>query len=671
MPSWKKDKSNKIYQDKKGNPRIVKQRSGDFFLSCQKHKFFRKGEKKVKKKCFAFLICMFMLLPGLTQAKDEEPVSTLDEMVVTATRISTSIEEIGSSITVITAKDIEAKGYITVKEILKGTPGLDVWSTGGPGSQSSVSLRGANSNHTLVLIDGVEMNDPTGINRGFNFANLTIDNIERIEILRGSQSTLYGADAIGGVINIITKKGKGKPEFYIGSEGGSYKSWREFAGASMGNEQVNASLGLSHNTSDGFSVADDDLPGNSEDDKWENTSVSSRVGFILSDNADLDFIGRFQKGRSHLDNGGGANNDVEDYHVNERTVYTKAQAHTFAFDGLWEQTLSYGFTDHDREYRDVPYGDSDYNGKKHEISWQNNLYLHETNILTLGLEYEKEEMDDHGDLDESAYTNSFFVQDQIKLGGFSFTTIGLRHDDHEEFGNETTFRITQAFLLRDVGTKIKGSYGTGFRAPSLSELYYVNPWGGAGGNPDLDPEKSKGWDIGIEQAFFNDRMIIGITYFYNDFDDLIDWDDGYNNVDDAKTNGIESFIKIMPLTDLSMALNYTYTDTEDDDGKRLLRRPLHKVGLNTCYRFLKRGTVNLDVLYVGERDDRYRDSMTGSTSNVIIDDYVLVNIAGSFDICKNFQVFSRIENLFDEDYNEAYGYGTAGFSAYGGMKVTF
>ena len=629
----------------------------------------------MKKWVSLVVILTFLILPGFSQAeekeKGKESVTVMEEVVVTATRVPTPTEEVGSSITVITAKDIEAKGYTTVKDVLKGTPGLDVVSCGGPGQMTSVFMRGANSYHTLVLIDGVEMNDPTGMNRGFNFSNLTVDNIERIEILRGPQSPLYGADAMGGVINIITKKGEGKPKFYLGSEGGSYDTWREFAGASMGSERVNVSLEASHNSSDGFSSADDDLPGNDEDDKWENTSASARLGFVLSENADLDFIGRFQDGRTHLDYGGGPYQDVEDYHVEERKVFTRAHAHVFAFDGLWEQTLAYGFADHDRKRRDCPYGDSDVDGKKHEISWQNNFYLHETNTLTLGLEYEKEEMDNHEELDESAYTHSVFVQDQIKLGGFSFTTIGLRYDDHEDFGSKTTFRITQAFLLKDLGTKFKGSYGTGFRAPSLNELYYVSPWGGPGGNPDLDPEESEGWDIGIEQSLFNNCMTLGITYFYNDFDDLIIWENGYNNVDEAKTRGIESFIKIMPFDDLSLCLNYTYTDTEDDDGKRLIRRPLHKAGLNTCYRFLKRGTANLDILYVGKRDDKYWPAMAGAAKDIVLDDYILVNLAGSFDICKRLQVFARIENLFDEDYNEAYGYGTAGLSAYGGVKVTF
>jgi vitamin B12 transporter len=324
------------------------------------------------------------------------------------------------------------------------------------------------------------------------------------------------------------------------------------------------------------------------------------------------------------------------------------------------------------DYKDDPWsGDYSYDGKKHEVSWQNNFYLHETNTLTLGLEYEREEMDDHGDLDVSAHTKSIFFQDQIKLGGFSFTTFGVRHDDHENFGGETTYRITQAFLLRNWGTKLKGSYGTGFRAPSLNELYYVNPWGGPGGNPDLDPEKSTGWDAGIEQSLFKNRLNIGITYFYNNFDDLIEWDNGYNNVDKAETGGIESFVIITLSDDLVLGLNYTYTDTEDNDGRRLLRRPLHKIGFNTNYRFLERATANLDVFYVGERDDSYWDAMTFTTRDVVLDDYILVNLAASFDIYDYLTIFGRIENLFDEEYYESYGYGTPGLSAYGGVKINF
>jgi vitamin B12 transporter len=524
-----------------------------------------------------------------------------------------------------------------------------------------------------VLIDGLEMNDPSRANRLFDFANLTTDNIDQIEILRGPQSILYGADAIGGVINIITKKGKGKPRFYIGSEGGSYETWREFGGASMGNDRLNMSLAFSHNSRDGFSAADDDLPGNSEDDKWENTSISSRLGFNFSENIDIDLITRFQKSRTHLDKGGGSYKDQKDYHANEHKIFTRFQVNSVALDGLWEHILAYGYADHTRDYRDDPYGDSDYDGKKHEISWQHNLYPHETNTINLGLEYEREEMNDHTDIDESAHTSSFFLQDQIKLKDFSFTTIGLRYDNHNEFGSESTFQIAQALLIRDLDTKFKGSFGTGFKSPSLYELYAPPSSRGPVGNSDLDPEESKGWDIGIEQSFFNNRLTIEIIYFYNDIDNLIDWDGslGYINVNNAKTKGVESFIKLIPLKNLSLNLNFTYTDTKDDDGNRLTRRPRKKVGFNTFYKFSEKWDINLNILYVDKRDDNYWDSMSSKSSDVTLDDYCVVNLSGSCKFSEHIKLFGRIDNLFDEEYYEAYGYGTAGFSAYGGLKISF
>ena len=656
------------------NKREIDNRSMKKITLSMKIKIWRMSQLKklIEKIVTNGLVILLMIMgPNLLSAGEKEDIA-LEEVVVTATRTPTLTEEVGSSITVISAEEIEAKGQITVQEILKGTLGLDIRSSGGLGSSSSVSIRGAKPFQTLVLIDGVEMNDPSGANRGFDFGNLTVDNIERIEVLRGPQSPLYGSDAMGGVINIITKKGEGKPEFYLGAEGGSEKTWREFCGASMGTDRVNLSLAISHNSTDGFSTADDDLPGNSEKDKWENTTASTRMGFILSEEVDFDFTARLQKGRTHLDNGGGPFKDQRDYHVDEKRVFTRSQVNVNAFDGLWEQTLSYGYSDNNRDDGRNPWGDTEYDGKKYEVSWQNNLYLHETNTLTLGVEYEREQMDDHDALDESAYTTGFFIQDQIKLGNFSFTTVGLRYDDHEEFGSETTFRITQAFLLRDWGTKLKGSYGTGFRAPSLYELYAPPFWGPVG-NPDLDPEESKGFDIGIEQALMKDLLTLGITYFNNDFDDLIDFDfaNGYQNISDAKTSGIESFIKIAPLKNLSLVFNYTYTDTEDDTGQRRLRCPLHKFGFNTCYNFLERGTANLDILYVSKRDDVYWDIATFNQKDVVTDEYVVVNLAGSFNITDHLQVLGRIDNLFDEKYYEIYGYGIAGLSAFGGMKLTF
>ncbi|MCK9274485.1 MAG: TonB-dependent receptor [Syntrophales bacterium] len=619
----------------------------------------------------------FVLFPTIMVLAFSIPVYGMEaklmkEVVVTATRIETPAEEVGSSLTVITADDIAAKGYRTVDEVLRGTAGLDVAVAGGPGQQSSAFLRGAESYQTLVRIDGIEVNDPSGINRGFNFANLTVDNIERIEILRGPQSPLYGADAMGGVISIITRKGTGAPRFFAEGEGGSHGTWRESAGASMRGERLNVSFEASHISAKGFSAADAGLPGNIEKDKWENTSAGARVGVVVSERVDFDFTGRLQEGRTHLDQGGGPFQDAFDYSVDERKLLGRAQARILAFDGLWEQTLAYGLVDHARDYKDDPWaGDYRFDGRKEELSWLHNLYLQKNNTATLGFEYEREELTDLGALNAAADTRSVFLQDQLKLGGISFTTVGLRYDDHENFGGKTTYRLTQAFLIKEWDVKLKGSLGTGFRAPSLNELFYINPWGGPGGNPDLAPEESRGWDLGIERTFLGEALTVGITYFQNDFENLIVWKNGYENAETAQSDGIESFIDIIAREDLSFRFTYTYTNTRDSNRKQLLRRPLHKAYFNARYRFFERGTANLDILYTGERDDSYWNAMTFTTDDVVLEEYLVVNLSGLYEISDNLRLFARVENLFDEDYYEAYGYAVPGLSVYGGLRVSF
>lgn len=603
----------------------------------------------------------------------EKEVMELEEVVITATRVPTLEREIGSSVTVITDEEIKAKGYTTAKEVLKGTLGLDVISNGGPGAQTSVFLRGANSYHTLILIDGMEVGDPSLVQRQFNLANLTVDNIERIEVVRGPQSVLYGADAMGGVINIITKRGEKEPYLYLGAEGGSYYTARQFAGVGAANEWADFSLAFSHIRTEGFSSADTDL-GNTENDPWENFTVSSRLGITPTDWLDMGVSFRFHDGRTDLDDGF-FYQDVEDYHEDKQEIFIRPHVQVTLFDGLWEQILAYGFTSHSRDYVDDPWADSEYDGRKHEVSWQHNLYLHKTNTLTLGFEYEQETLRSSSDdpfalpQDDSTYTYSLFAQDQIKLFDISYTTLGVRWDHHEEFGDHATFRVTQAIVIDKTGTTVKGSVGTGFRAPSLYELYGP-PYFGPVGNPNLDPEESIGWDVGVEQSLFDELITLGVTYFHNEFDDLINFffGQGYVNVDDAETWGIESFIEVRPFKDLSTRVMYTYTHTDDDEGLPLLRRPMHKAGFNVCYKFLEeRGTANLDLLYVGERDDW--NSSVGS--RVEVDDYVVVNLSGSFKVHKYVEVFARIENLFDQDYEEVFGYGTPGISAYGGVKLTF
>jgi len=636
----------------------------------------------MEKKIFVFLMAMLILLTT-NHLWAEEKAVPLEEIVVTASRIEEPEKEVASSITVITKKEIENKKAKTVLEVLRGVPGLDVVQTGGPGRITSIFIRGAESEHTLFMIDGVEMNDPMEPGRSYDPSSLTVDNIERIEVLRGPQSTLYGSDAIGGVINIITKKGEGKPKFFLSGEGGTYDTYKGAAGLSGGTKWINYSLGISYFDTEGFSAAHEKY-GNTEDDGHENTSFSARLGFTPSEYLEIDFIGRYIDSKTDIDQGGGTGNDDPNYVYDSEQLFFRTQSKLLLFDGLWEQKLGFSLTDHNRESRDDPdplhpwsYWDS-YDGRMWKVDWQHNLYLHKTNTLTLGIEYEEEEGKSESAWglfpEESADTKSGYIQDKIALGESFFATLGIRVDDHDRFGSETTYRIAPAYLFKKTGTKIKATYGTGFKAPSLYQLYAPATARGPIGNENLEPEESEGWDVGVEQYLFKDRLTLGATYFRNDFEDLIDfdWAKGYVNIDEARTEGVEIFASVRPIEDLTIRASYTYTDTEDETtGERLLRRPLDKGSLNFNYLFLKKGNVNVDVLYVGERDDRYWDPITFTPMNVTTDDYVVVNLTGSFDVSEHFQVFGRIENLFDKEYEEVWGYGTADLSFFGGAKISF
>jgi len=629
-----------------------------------------------------WLCLFFLVLPLLAWAQTEPEEVELEEIVVTATRVPTPQERVGSAISVITEEEIKAKGYTLVKDVLKGELGLDIVSTGGPGSQVSVFVRGMESYHTLIMIDGMVVSDPTLTQGEYRLDHLTVDNIERIEIVRGPQSVLYGSRAIGGVINIITKRGKGKPLFSAGLEAGSYDTFRQFLSGSGELGKAGFSLGLSHTKTHGFSAADEDLPGNKEEDGWENISFSSKLDVDVAPWLSFGISARFHEGTTDLDSGGGPYADVDDYRTIKTEFFTRPYVRTVLLNGLWEQEFSFGLESHHRKYKDDPNGYSDYEGKSYKVTLKNNLKLHETNQVIFGGEYVRDMIslkevfplyNINYVADETNYAASIFLEENVSLLNCSFTTIGIRYDNHKKFGDHTTWRATQAFVIDRTQTKIRGSVGTGFRAPSLYELYH--PYYG---NPHLDPEKSLGWDVGVDQEFFS-WLRAGVTYFENEVEDLIVLGQKYTNIKESESKGIETYLSVEPLKGLEGKITYTYTDARGKESKRqpwerLVRRPFNKVGASLRYIFpQERGHVGLEAFWVDDRKDYYW-YWTGTDYKRIpvkLDDYTLVNLNGSFKIHKNFEVFARVENLFDEDYEEAYGYGTPGFSVYGGIRATF
>ena len=641
--------------------------------------------KKRRQQCG---VVIGMVMVFCVTAGAEEKAARLEDVVVTANRLETAKGEVGSSLTVVTAKEIELRQQKFLLDVLRSVPSIDVVQNGGPGSSTSVFMRGANPEHTLVLLDGIELNDPSSPGGSYDFANLPTDNIERVEILRGPQSTLYGSRAMAGVISIITKRGQGKPAGFLSAQGGSFSTAAEKAGISGGADRYNYSLGLSRFDTGGFSAAGK-KQGNTENDGYQNTSVNTRLGITPTSYLSVDFIVTYLKTRADLDNNGGVGGDDPNYIQKNEQFSFRSQADLALCENRWEQRLGVSFSKLSRDLNNgtdaVHPSDlsrASYHGQSVTADWQHTLHLHETSSLTLGVEYKEETAtsdyysesvwgpysspwDEH-----SAHTTGYYLQEQIRLWDVWFTTLGVRLDDHSRFGTEATYRFTSAYTVKQTATTFKGSVGTAFKSPSLYQLYAPTY-----GDQNLNPEKNSGWDLGVEQSLADGKVTMGAAYFHNDFTDLINFESSlstYSNISKATTQGVELSAALRPVEELTLRVSSTYTKTEDKEtGMELLRRPRNKVSFDGSYRFLKNAHVNLGMVYTGARFDTVYDPATFASTRVKMDEYLLVNLAASYDISQSIRIFGRVDNLFDRNYEEVSGYGTAGISAFGGIKVSF
>jgi len=641
------------------------------------------------------IIASFILMLGFnTQLHAQENVSDnaleLPNMVVTATRTETPENEVASSMTVITAEDIAAKHLTTAADALRTVPGVDVIRGGGPGQPTAVYLRGANANHTLVLVDGVELNDPSSPSGSFDFANLQTDNIERIEVVRGAASAVYGSDAMGGVINVITKKGKGTAKFTGTAEGGSYNTWKTTGAVSGSTERVNYSLDASRLETAGFSTADQAM-GNVNPNGHANTTVSGRSGFKVTDNLDFGATLRYNEGKTTSDDCGGVNCDNTGNYNTFNELFTRSFWHLKLFDGLWEQTLGAAYSRTDRNNITVfnsnspnSYGNSVGTnlGEKVKLDYQNIFNIHKTNTVTIGVEEEADSLNSSTASPDLYGTNasipvktmntiSTYLQDQIKLFDRSFTTLGVRYDDNNRFGGHETWRVSELYHIKETGSRLKGNYGTGFKAPSLNQLYDTIY---GSGNPNLKPETSVNWDVGLEQDLLSKKITAGVSYFNNEFNNLIDYlkvvPYTNSNVSRAKASGVETFMELHPLTDLTFRGNYTYQQTLNMVTDTQLRlRPRNKASFDADYQFLEKAHIHVNVLMVGQKADGAY--ISGASVPVTIASYALLNLAGSYDVNKHLQVFARIDNVLNKQYEEVYGYGTSSIAGYGGVKLSY
>lgn len=583
----------------------------------------------------------------------------LGRYVVSASRTAQDPRHTPSAVTLVSIEDLDLAQVPDMRAALAATPGVNISNTGPVGGPSSVFIRGANNDHTLFVVDGVRMNDRAASYNNY-LGGADLGGIGRMEILRGPQSTLYGSSAIGGVIVMDTPRGCGVPAGFIAAGAGAFDTWHAAAAISGGTQVLGYSASINR-----YSTAND-LPAN-DYDHW---GYSARLEYAPRADNMLLFGATFR-----------ADND-EYQQTGSRTYYSPGEVNTDNYLGtLYAQLrLNNTFTSrltaayHERHYDWQPVmltgfetSSSQYN-KRHVIDWQNTLEIAPRVELVGGFNYEHSDFVNDGESKTDDITAGYLSASARPVDALTLTA-GLRYDHFRSVGGATTWRAAAAWLpAKD--TKIHASYGTGFNAPSPSDIAGVPAWGTLA-NPDLSPEKSRGWDIGIEQRFLNERIIADVTYFENRFRDLIAWQalssttSIYENVSHATTRGVEASA-IARITDtIQVRASYTHTQAKNTDtDKRLARRPRHVVDGEIRWQPVRDLTLGAGVHGVSDR--------VNSEGGPRMEDFTTARVFASYTLRPANLTFKlRAENALNEKYEDVLGYPALPFGLFGGIEWRF
>jgi len=617
-------------------------------------------------------------------------------VIVTATRLPTPRDEVGSSVTLITAGDIERKQYRSVVDALKAVAGLSVIpSGGGIGKLTVVFARGTESNHTLFLVDGIELNDPASTDGAVDLSHIYIDDVDRIEILNGPQGTLYGSDALGAVIQVFTKRGSGEPSAWGRVELGSFDTFTQSAGTSGATGKLSWSFSGQHTDTAGISALGEAFrqpDGTLDKDRHENTNIGTRLVYDFTETTSIDFSGRYTGTENDLDLNNSYASDDSDSHGRADQVLLGVNVRTALFDGLTEHRAGISYSSIKRADDDaadpVNNGDTSHetnHGSKRKFELQNDYYAIEHNIITLGYEKEIDRVDSklvstslygyfNSSVKEEIDNWSAYLQDQFSYGNFS-GTLGARHDRHELAGSENTWRIALSQQFPTSGTRLRGSYATGFKAPTANQLFVdsVFDFGRFVGNPGLRPETSRGWEIGLDKTFRPGHSA-GLTYYEQRIRDLIDSVFSFDpmvpstneNISRVKINGVEFNASSKLGERLTADLGASYTRSKNrDTGTNLLRRPLRKASMALAYTPSDAAQTSLETVYTGPRYDLDAVSFT----NIRRGGYTLLNLAASRDVTPALTLHARINNLTDKQYEEPDGFAQAGIGIFFGFTA--
>lgn len=636
---------------------------------------------------------------------DQPEVIETPEVFISATKTETPVRQVTSAVEIITGEQMQQRKLKTVVEALRLAQGLAVFQSGGPGTLAQVRMRGGTPQQTLVLIDGAIVNSAT--DGTYNFANLTTDNIDRIEILRGSQGMMWGSDAMGGVVNIITKRGRETPNISAFAEYGSFATLREGASVTGKKGPVDVAAMLSRWDTSNFSAINY-RRGAAERDGFHNWQGSMKLGVDLPKDGRLEFNFRWMDGITNLD--GTTFNPVTSDFDPADVLGAKTQRKQYVYTGSYLQPITHWWsqrltlaratdsftTNSGTVERNVVTGavgipfalSSEIDTTSNRLEWQHDFQIMKPLSVTAGYQF-REQMGENLDTLTGTTTlprkiissNAGFAEAKLNLWDRLFGTAGIRQDEYNVFGSATTYRATGGYLHKETGTKLRGSYGTGFRAPTINDLFFPGF-----GNPNLLPEKSKGWDMALDQSLFNDRVVLSVGYFWTRYQNLIlsVFDPagvcsfslfGFcaANIGEARAQGIESSAKVKLIRDqpwiksLDIQFHYTHTSTRNETNNantRLPQWPLNQWSAILSYQPIEAVRANLEARFVGQRfnDTQNEDSLPH---------FYVWNASLSYDVTKTVQIYGRADNIFNRKYEEVLFFGTPIRSVFGGVRVNF
>lgn len=637
----------------------------------------------------ASLFALYASLPAVALAEPTPAPPAGDEagtVVVTANRTPQPIERVGSSVSVVTAAELERRQTQIVSDVLRTLPGVTVARNGGIGGTTSVFIRGAESEQTVALIDGVKLNDPSSPGGGFNFGNLLVGNIERIELLRGPSSVLWGSQAIGGVVNLITRQ----PTEQLVANGRVEYGYRHSVQAVANVSDKIGPLALSggggYFRTDGIS-AFSEARGGTEKDGYTNYGANLNLSLALTDAVSLEARGYYSDGEAGIDGFAPPTFGLGDTREITRTrdFVGYGGARVALFGGRLRNRLGYAYTDVRRRNLDLGAGGAETfagNGRNERFEYQGVWDIAKGWQATFGVERETSRFATSsfgGPVTRGrARLDSIYGQlVATPVDGLTLTG-GVRRDEHDRFGGWTTLGASGVWVLGS-GTTLRASYAEGFKAPSLFQLQSNF------GNQQLRPERSQGWDAGITQSFLGGAAQAGITWFRRDSNDLIIFVGcpapltgictgrpfgTYDNVARARAEGVEFTLTLKPVEPLTVQGNYTYTDATNRSpgdanfGRQLLRRPQHSANVLVDYRWAFGLTTGVTLTHVGSSFDNAANTRK-------VQGYILADLRAAIPLWRGVEAYGRIENLFDERYETVRLYGSPGRGGFIGLRVRY